>query len=210
MDFFGGNGEWMRVHTTERRQLFVPMAEAAEHGPNLDELGPHRITQVLFGDGTRLCYEDKWRGDTARLVLPKEWTGVTWFTHVTPPSGAGDEAPTFEPRTSVAPDEIDRSKPWSGELPPQPLDGDINPSTFIRNKSGVWCRPDASGRVFPVDRVGERWSKKPLKTGGEARPPELSAHFWHNVLSSKERKQYWKEKRALLRRLQRVCMRGRS
>ena len=143
----------MRVHATERRQLFVPTAEAAEHGPNLDELGPHRITQVLYCDGTRQSYEDDWKSGTARLVLPKEWTGMTLFTHASPIKVSGDQVPSYEPRHDIAPDEIDRSKPWSGEAPPQPLDGDVNPSTFKRNKDGIWCRPDASGRLFPVDRV---------------------------------------------------------
>ena len=100
-----GKGDWVRIHTTERRQLFVPTAEAAEHGPNLEELGPHRITQVLYSDGTRQSYEDDWKSSTARLVLPKEWTGMTLFTHASPIRGAGDQLPSFEPRHSIAPDD---------------------------------------------------------------------------------------------------------
>ena len=65
---------------------------------------------------------------------------------------------------------------------------------MFRTRRGFGVGLTRRAAFFPVDFVGERWSRKPLKAGGEARPPELSAHFWHNVLSSKERKQYWKEK----------------
>ena len=36
----------------------------------------------------------------------------------------------YQPREMIAPEDIDLSKPWAGDLPPQPLDGDINPDHF--------------------------------------------------------------------------------
>ena len=77
---------------------------------------------------------------------------------------------------------------------PQPPGGGDPEVTFHRNTDGIWCKYDSKNRLVPVDRIGERWSKVPLKKGGEARPPEFTSAYWWNVLSKKERLAYWKEK----------------
>ena len=46
-----------------------------------------------------------------------------------------------------------------------------------------------------MDRVGQCWSSVVRGTGGEKRPPEISATYWWKVLSSKQRQDYWKEKK---------------
>ena len=134
----------MRIHTRERRQLYVPVASAA--GPDLDRLGTTRITNALFTDGTRHCFEDDWQGSTANAVLKQTWTGSTIFTN-SKLAGVGAKVP--EPPIPapghVDPAAVDLSKPWDGPEVPQPVDGAEDSSIYKRNPKGVWCKPDHRG-----------------------------------------------------------------
>ena len=177
-----------------RRQLFDP--QVLVDGPDPATLGGYRTTHAVFSDGYRKTLADQWRETSSKKCFALDWTGITFFSSDKPSEAALEQQESrYQPRDVIAPAEIDLSKPWDGEEPPQPLDGDVNPDHFRRNKDGVWCRPDADGRLFPVDRVGQRWTKRARKAGGEARPPEISAFMWWKTLTSAQRKAYWNEKR---------------
>ena len=148
--------QWMRIHTRERRQLYVPVASAA--GPDLDQLGTTRITHALFTDGTRHCFEDDWQGSSANVVLKQSWTGTTIFTH-NKLAGMGADVPE-DPVPApgpIDPAAVDRSRPWDGPEVPQPVDGADDSSLYKRNPKGVWCKPDHRGALRPVDRFGNFW-----------------------------------------------------
>ena len=115
--------------------MYVPVASAA--GPDLDLLGTTRITNALFTDGARHCFEDDWQGSTANAVLKQTWTGSTIFTNNTP-VGTGAKAPEAPVPVPVHidPSSIDWSKPWDGPEVPQPVDGGEDPSIYKRSPNG--------------------------------------------------------------------------
>ena len=151
-------------------------------------------------DGVTRFIEDDWSKDSDWKEAESRWTGVTTLrergagtsTPVdTEPSAPKDVKPEGDPSVP-----IDRSRPWNGPEPPKPL-LDLG-QRFVRRVDGVWCKPDASGRLYPVDAVGERWMK-PLAEDRpfdfNRRPPDVSTHVWISLRPS-ERKKWWEDKRA--------------
>ena len=71
-----------RVHTLERKSLFVPinLSEGCECPVDPDEFISKRITVVRGAKGTTVV--DHWKGENAAISPPKRkhlWTGVTMF-----------------------------------------------------------------------------------------------------------------------------------
>ena len=90
---------------------------------------------------------------------------MTTFYDIDAPEPGGSEEPPLTqdykpPEHRLDIEDIDRTKPYTGDDPPQPPHP-TDMSTFKKRPSdGAWCKVDASGRWYPVDRLGVRLHKK--------------------------------------------------
>ena len=125
-----GPERWCYLVRRNRRQLCTPTPHV--RGPDIHDLGPYRTTHAIFDDGTFQTIEDRWNDANPRECLLKEWTGMVFFSHSPAMASTSNRSTessvsTYEPRKMLEAKDIDRSKPWDGEEPPQPLDGGVNP-----------------------------------------------------------------------------------
>ena len=202
--------QWYRIHANPRKRLFDPTG--VDGGPDVEQLGPSRTTQLFFSNGVSKTIVDDWSSAESSVSQGVLWTGVSIFTLADAPeppehaadhrssssssaSGSADHSAyqAFDPKT------IDRSKPWDGPSPPVPLLGAGGDVTYQRRPDGVWCKKDRCGRQRPVDRNGENWSPpRTHKPDGswnfDFRPPEVPIHTWWNAYNQAGRKKYWQDK----------------
>ncbi len=69
---------WRRNHVRLRRQLFSPMSTSA--GPRPSELKEHRVTEIMYADGTKERLEDRWTDPAlSERLMARPWRGATVF-----------------------------------------------------------------------------------------------------------------------------------
>ena len=167
---------WIRLHPQIRTTLFNPRNEqtADGTGPEIGDLSYHRHTIVCVNRAETYHITDTWNKDSAEDPRHR-WTGLTMLYKkgvtghkedtnlTTAQTDATQQYTTAEPRSNPYPVKVDRTKPYSGELPPQPLDPSIDPKTFIQDPvTKIWAKRNALGHLRKVDNVGNEWYTKPI------------------------------------------------
>ena len=131
--------------------------------------------------------EDDWRGSPAGADRPP-WTGITTFF------AGGREGPDTSGVLELDPmvgaetptDEPDPPGPWKGALPPKYMKG--MEGKFQRRSDGVWCLPDATGRLYAVDSMGERWTARRAKAQTDlSRPVDIPTEVWISYTAAEKR-----------------------
>eukprot|EP00969_Alexandrium_andersonii_P038868 1703671-Alexandrium_andersonii.AAC.1 len=64
---------------------------------------------------------------------------------------------------------------------------------YVRLPNGVWCVTDFSGRRYPVDYYGGRWTKQRLRmpvATEHRRPAEVPTAIWRQM-SAQEHRDWW-------------------
>ena len=91
---------------------------------------------------------------------------------------------------------VDRTKPYSGELPPQPLDPSIDPKIFVQDPvTKIWAKRNALGHLRKVDNVGNEWYKTPfwqrkIEWSSNHKAPNALKTVWQ-TLSAREKVKWW-------------------
>ena len=150
---------WVRVHIGARTSLFDPSLDQST-GPDPTILSGHRRSAMHMEDGTTRDIEDDWRKPIARSSETGSWTGLPTLRTASPMEddvhhSRDDEVSGARGTDHPEDRAIDRTRPWDGPSPPDAIG--VYKGPFVRRADGIWCRPDASGRLYPVDAGGERW-----------------------------------------------------
>ena len=146
-------------------------------------LANQRITFKSYDNGQTDHVTDDWR-----ISVPaddsRDWTGTTLFFTSEPEKVGGDSESSGSSSSGTRPASVDMSysKTWDGIEPPISIY--VDGTVFIRRKDGIWCRRDTRGRLYPVNRNGERCARpKEFEASRGAyheqrRPRETSPHIW--------------------------------
>ena len=138
----------------------------------------------MFREGGLMSVsDDDWRAATRTSDL-SPWTGVTTFFAGTPTVPDSSDTREVNPDLGTAERLAagDSDGPYNGDTPPTSMKGEEH--LFQRRHDGFWTKPDASGRQYRIDRMGEFWAKRRMDRKPGSRPTEVPPEV-HSLFKGK-------------------------
>ena len=136
------------MHIKSRQKLYNPANQEEREldgtGPDIENLSPYRHTFICMNRAETYHINDTW--DKNQAADPHHrWIGITTFYKkgvsghkestnlTTAQTDATQDYHGEQPQALPHEIKVDRSKPYDGPLPPQPLDPSIDRKIFVQD-----------------------------------------------------------------------------